>query len=155
MIDSHGMNLNLVFKLWFESHEVITLSVYMYIIRLLIVQSIVNAFSLWYVMRMIVQLSVNQWQRLYAIDTHDFAILLTNFLLINYIIGNSFEYFLCIVTNNCVTYTTNHERWIRPWDMRTCVRSEGITRRLFSREIQGSLELGEVEIRCVTHDNAF
>lgn len=110
MIDSHGMNLNLVFKLWFESHEVITLSVYTYIIRLLIVQSIVNAFSLWYVMRMTVQLSVNQWQRLYAIDTHDFAILLTNFLSINYIIGNSFEYFLCIVTNNCVTYTTNHER---------------------------------------------
>lgn len=30
MIDSHGMNLNLVFKLWFESHEVITLSVYVY-----------------------------------------------------------------------------------------------------------------------------
>lgn len=81
--------------------------------------------------------------------------MILRFYQLNYIISDSFEYFLRIVTNNRATYTTNHERWIRPWDMRACVRSEGITRRLFSREIQGSLELGEVEIRCVTHDNAF
>lgn len=36
----------------------------------------------------------------------------------------------------------------------TRVRSKYITGRLFSQEIQRSLEVGEVEIRCVTHDNA-
>lgn len=33
---------------------------------------------------------------------------ISRFLLSNYIIDNSFKYFLCIVTNNCVTYVTNH-----------------------------------------------